>query len=82
MTHEELLATLGTILGEIVDEEGLVLTDATTADDVLDWDSTNHVRFIVAIESEFGIRFEADEIGTPKNVGELAALVTSKVAAR
>jgi acyl carrier protein len=49
-----------------------------SADDVADWDSTNHVRLIVAVEEEFGIRFESDEITAPETVGELVDLVASK----
>ena len=80
MTRTELLTRMSEVLGEIVDDEKLSLTDEVTADDVDDWDSTNHVRFIVALESEFGIRFESDEIGAPENVGQLAKLIETKLA--
>jgi acyl carrier protein len=50
-----------------------------TSDDVAEWDSTNHVRLMVAIEAEFGIRFEVDEITSPESVGELIDLIASKL---
>jgi acyl carrier protein len=59
----------------------VVVTDETVADDVVDWDSTNHVRLIVAIEEEFHIRFETDEITKPESVGDLVDLISAKLAA-
>ncbi len=79
MSRTELLNKLSEILGEILEDDNLRLTEATQADQVPDWDSTNHVRFLVAIESEFGIRFETDEIGSLDNVGQLIDLVQKKL---
>lgn len=79
MTRQDLLMKLSAILSEIVEDDNLRLTETTQADDVADWDSTNHVRFLVAIESEFGIRFETDEIGALENVGQLMNLVEAKL---
>lgn len=81
MSREELLSKLSELLGEIVEKDDLHLTETTKADDVEDWDSTNHVRFLVSIESEFDIRFDTDEIGGLENVGQLMNLVQSKLAA-
>ena len=69
------------MLGAIVDEDDLVLAPETTADDVAEWDSVNHVKFILAIEQSFGVRFDTDEIGASENAGELADLVLAKIAA-
>jgi len=78
MNREELLKKVSEILGEIVDDENLQLTEEMIADDVADWDSTNHVRLMIAIESTFGIRFETSEIASPENVGALIDLIESK----
>lgn len=80
MNRAELLGKLSEILGEILEDDNLQLTETTQADDVPDWDSTNHVRFLVAIESEFGLRFQIDEIGALENVGQLMDLVERKLA--
>lgn len=79
MTRDEGLAKVGEIVREVFDEEKLEVTPATTAEDVAEWDSTNHVRLMMAIESEFGVRFEADEILNPENVGQLVELIESKL---
>jgi len=81
MTHDEVLAKLTDIIRDVFDDESLQPTDAMTAEDVTEWDSTNHVRLMVTIESEFGIRFETDEITAPETVGQLIALIQSKLGA-
>ncbi len=80
MTHDEILAKLSDIIRDVFDDESLQPTDAMTAEDVTEWDSTNHVRLMVAVEGEFGIRFETDEITAPETVGQLVELIQSKVA--
>jgi len=79
MTRNEILSRLAPIMRDIFDEESLEPTDSMTSDDVAEWDSTNHVRLMVAVESEFGIRFETDEITEPENVGQLVDLIASKL---
>jgi len=81
MTRDEIKDKLTLILRDVFDEDGLVATDAMTSDDVDEWDSTNHVRLMVAVEAEFGIRFETDEITAPENVGEIIDLIQAKLAA-
>ncbi len=78
MPNSEILAKLTDIMRDVFDEDDLVATDATTAEDVAEWDSTNHVRLMVAVEAAFGIRFETSEITAPETVGELVALIASK----
>ena len=67
------------LLRDILDDDEIVLTDDMTASDVVDWDSTNHVRLIVALEEDLGIRFETEEITAPESVGQLVDLVASKL---
>lgn len=82
MGRDEIRNKIQTILADVLDLDDLALTDATVAQEVPDWDSTNHVRLIVALESELGIRFEADEISAPENVGALVDLVADKLPAK
>ncbi|MGX5844184.1 acyl carrier protein [Mesorhizobium sp. ArgA1] len=82
MDHLRILSSVNGLMKDVFDEEDLVATNETTADDVADWDSTNHIRLIMAIEEAFEIRFTPEEITAPENVGELVALISSKLAAR
>lgn len=79
MDRSAILAKLTELMRDVFDEDDLVATDETTADDVADWDSANHVRLIVAIEEEFHIQFATDEITAPENVGEFVDLIASKL---
>ena len=79
MTRNEIKAKVADLLGDITDQDGLVLTDDTVASDVDEWDSMNHVKLILALESELNIRFEADEVSAPESVGSLVDLIASKL---
>jgi acyl carrier protein len=65
------------ILREL-DLDDFEITRATTADSVPGWDSLSHVRIIVAVEAEYGIRFSALEVLKMKRVGDLQDLVERK----
>ncbi|WP_206073821.1 acyl carrier protein [Mesorhizobium sophorae] len=81
MDHKKILSIVNELMTGVFDEVDLVATEETTADDVADWDSTNHIRLIMAIEETFKITFSSDEITAPQNVGELVDLISSKLAA-
>ena len=65
------------ILNEL-DLDEFEMTTTTTADSVPGWDSLTHVRIIVAIEAEFGIRFSTLELLRMKQVGDLQEMVDRK----
>jgi acyl carrier protein len=80
MDRAEILGKLTDLMRDVFEEDDLVATEGTSSDDVAEWDSTNHVRLMVAIEGEFGITFETSEITASNNVGELVDLIESKLA--
>ncbi|MFC6911725.1 acyl carrier protein [Novosphingobium lubricantis] len=51
-----------------------------SAADVEEWDSLSNIRFVVAVEKQFGFRFSNSEIEGLQNVGEMVALIESKLA--
>ena len=53
--------------------------DKTTANEVPNWDSLNHINVILAVEWEFKIKFKGAEILRIKNIGELQQLINSKL---
>ena len=80
MNRSEVLSRLTDIMRDVFEEDDLVVTDETTSDDVAEWDSTNHVRLMVAVEAAFDVSFETDEITAPDNVGDLLDLIQAKLA--
>lgn len=64
---------------ETFDDEEIVISSETTADDIEDWDSLMHVTLMVAVEKEFGIKFKAGEIKKLADVGELMKSIEEKI---
>jgi len=63
----------------VFDDPNLELKRSTSANEVEGWDSITYINLIVAIESEFRIRFTTAEITALNNVGELADLIGKKL---
>ena len=79
MERNEVLSRVQDIFRDVLDDEEIVLTDATTADDIDEWDSLSHIQLIVAIEKTFGIKFTSLEIMKWKNVGEMVDSMEEKL---
>jgi acyl carrier protein len=78
MTRQETLAKIGEILGDLTDQDNLQLTEETTAEQVKNWDSVNHVRLLLALEMELDVHFETDEVRDLKDVGSLLDIIEQK----
>ena len=65
--------------GELSYDEDITVNDQTTANDIEDWDSLEHINLMAAVESEFGIKFSMGQVVTMKNVGEMADIILQKV---
>ena len=57
-----------------------MIGEATTAEDIEDWDSLEHITLVAAVEAEFGVKFSMGQVVTLKNVGEMVDLILSKIA--
>ena len=79
MTTEQIYAKLTSIFREVFDNDDIVLTAQTTAADIDDWDSVNHIRLMISIEAEFRIKFTVDEIAEAADVGEFVSLIRGKL---
>lgn len=82
MTEPEIYAALTQVFRDVFDDDAIVLTPETTADDVAGWDSQAHVNLVVAAETQFGIRFRTAELDQLHNVGEFAQLIATKLGGR
>lgn len=80
MERKEIYQKLAEVFCEVLDLEEVDLNDATTQDDIEDWDSLSHVHLIVEVQKVFGIHFTSSEITSWKNVGELVDSILSKIA--
>ena len=80
MTHEEAHQRLTAVFRDIFDNPSLEIADSTTADDIEDWDSVNHITLIAAVESEFKIKLSTRDVKNLANVGDFLKLIESKAA--
>ncbi|MGY4606979.1 acyl carrier protein [Bradyrhizobium sp. USDA 4474] len=78
MDQPQIYTRLTSVFRDVFDEDDLVLTPETTADDVDGWDSLSHIRLVLAVSKSFGVKFSASEIGGLKNVGEFVELIQKK----
>ena len=65
------------VFREVFDDDSIELTPETTANDIDDWDSIEHINLIAAVEDAFGMRFQMREVSAMKNVGEMFAFVSA-----
>ncbi len=76
---DEIFERLNNVFRDFFDDEEIELEPETTADDIEDWDSLNHITLMAAVEDEFGIRLTMGEVSGLKNVGELAQAIEKKL---
>lgn len=79
MSREEVFVKLNEVFRDVFDDEEITVTDTTTADDIEDWDSLEHINLLAAVEQEFGMKFNMGQIVSMKNVGEMADIILSKI---
>lgn len=78
MDGREIFARLNKVFQEVFDDPSIRLTPQTTADDIDDWDSLEHITLISAVEREFHMKFKMKEISSMKNVGEMAGIIQER----
>lgn len=78
MDGREIFARLNKVFQDVFDDPSIRVTPQTTADDIEDWDSLEHITLISAVEREFRIKFKMGEISSMRNVGEMAGIIQDR----
>ena len=78
MKIEDILKQVNEIFIDTLDNDQVIITETTTANDVEEWDSLTHIQLVVAIEKHFKIRFTSKEIQSWNNVGEMLTCIQEK----
>jgi acyl carrier protein len=78
MDRQEVFKRLNEIFQDVFDDEELVVTDETCADDVEDWDSLRHITLISTVEKAFGMKFAMKEVLEMENVGAMADILVER----
>lgn len=63
---ERLLSVFRGVFGDL-DE----VPDSASPDTIDAWDSASHLNLVLALEAEFGVQFDADEISELTSVGAI-----------
>lgn len=78
MDTREIFTRLNRVFQDVFDDDSIRVTPNTTADDIEDWDSLEHITLISAVEREFRMKFKMGEISSMKNVGEMASIIQQR----
>jgi len=78
MEMNQLYAKLNRVFQDVFDDDSIRVTPKTTADDIEDWDSLEHITLISAVERAFKMKFKMGEISSMKNVGEMASIIQAR----
>lgn len=78
MDETAIYGRLTQIFRDIFDDDTIVLSSNTTAADIPEWDSLNHVNIAAASEIAFGVSFSSSELEELRNVGELVSVIRRK----
>ena len=75
---ERVLAELTDLMRDIFVRPDLVLTRATSAADVVGWDSMKQIEINIAVEERYGVRLTSREVDGTRTVGDLVDLIERK----
>lgn len=75
MTREQVYERLNRVFQAVFDDPSIIVNDATTADDIEDWDSFEHINLVVAVEDEFSFKIPMGKVVTMDNVGEMVDII-------
>jgi len=78
VTKEKTFNIVQDIFRDIFEDNDLVINSETTADDIDEWDSLNHINIVASIEKKFSVSFALGELEDLKNVGEFIKLLEKK----
>ena len=76
---DSLLPEVQEIFRAVFDQPDLVITRASNASTVDDWDSLTHINLVMAIERKYKIKFPLGELKELQNVGDLLDLTRKRI---
>ena len=68
MNRTEILEKLNEVFHDVFDNNDIVVTEQTNANDIEEWDSLIHITLISAVEDEFDVSFDMKTVVSMKNV--------------
>lgn len=79
MNKEQVMEKMTEIFRSVFDDDEIMLSDETNADDIEDWDSLEQINLVVNMEKIFKVEFNLEEVNQLQNVGEMANMIVKKL---
>ena len=79
MERNEVMNKLQEIFREVFDNDEIVISDSTVAEDIEEWDSLAHVQLTSRIQEVFGITLGGKEFLSWEDVGEMVDSILKKL---
>ena len=78
MINNEILVNLSRLFSDLTGNQ-YEFDEETQAKDVPEWDSLNHISFIISIEQFYNVKFTRQEIKSWKNISEICNSISAKI---
>ena len=79
MNRTEILVKLNEVFHDVFDNNDIVVTEQTNANDIEEWDSLIHITLISAVEDEFDVSFDMKTVVSMKNVGDMIDAIEEQI---
>lgn len=79
MNRTEILEKLNEVFHDVFDNNDIVVTEQTNANDIEEWDSLIHITLISAVEDEFDVSFDMKTAVSMKNVGDMIDAIEEQI---
>lgn len=80
--NTQILEEVRTLAADVLGIPRSQIDSHSTPEHIENWDSIQHVSLLVAIEEQFGVEFDPDEISQMQSIGKITELLAAKVAVR
>ena len=78
MTRTAVYEKLNKVFRDVFDDDSITVNDATTTNDIEDWDSLEHINLMTSVQKAFKVKLTMGEISGLKNVGELVDILEKR----
>jgi acyl carrier protein len=72
-------ADIKSLVSRVFDVEVKSINDKSSPDNIKSWDSLAHMNLVAALEEEFGIQLDDDDIDDLRNVALIVNIVQGKL---
>jgi acyl carrier protein len=77
--QDDLEGAIKRVMADILDLDAALIREDTSAENVPNWDSANHLQLVLALEEEFSISFDVTEIEVMFSYFDIVQMIQSKL---